>query len=136
VLVAVAALALAAQGSCAPSVVRNGRIAYVHVANGDRFQIYTMTATGKHRHALTKSRRYSSYDPSYAPNGRRIVFVRAYRQRDLWTMRADGRHKKPLASTPGIDEIDPAWSPDGREIAFRVESPAAQQGIWVEGVNG
>jgi TolB protein len=131
-----ALLALGAQRSDGAAATRNGRIAYEHVGNGNRFQIYTVTAAGAHRQPLTKSRRYSSYDPSYAPRGKRIVFVRAYKGSDLWTMNADGSHKQPLTSTTGIDEIDPAWSPDGTEIAFSVESPTAQQGIWVVGVDG
>jgi Tol biopolymer transport system component len=117
--------------------VRNGRIAYVHLGdNGDRFQIYTITASGAHRHPLTTSRKYSSYAPAFAPRGKRIVFVRAYRQSDLWLMNADGRQKRDLTSTAHVDEIDPAWSPDGQEIAFAVESPSALDGIWVVGAAG
>ncbi len=135
VVAALVALGLAGRGSSAESSPRNGRIAYEHVGNGDRFQIYTATSTGAHRHPLTTSHRYSSYDPSYAPRGRRIVFVRASKQRDLWTMHADGTHKRDLTSTAHVDEIDPAWSPDGEEIAFAVESPAALQGIWAVGID-
>lgn len=122
---------------CGAGHVRNGRIAYVHLGdNGNRFQIYTITASGAHRHPLTTSREYSSYAPAFAPRGKRIVFVRAYRQSDLWLMNADGRQKRDLTSTVHVDEIDPAWSPDGQEIAFAVESPSALDGIWVVGADG
>jgi Tol biopolymer transport system component len=134
-LLAAALLPLVGLGSGAGHV-RNGRIAYVHVGNGKRFQIYTATATGAHRHPLTASHRYSSYEPAYAPRGKRIAFVRAYKQSDLWTMNADGSHKRNLTSTAHVDEIAPAWSPDGKELVFAVESPAALQGIWVVGVDG
>jgi hypothetical protein len=77
----VALLALPAfgaqQSSGASPGIRNGRIAYDHVGNGSRLQIYTVTAT-----------------------------------------------------------TDPARSPSGQEIAFSVGSPAAQNGIWVVGVDG
>jgi Tol biopolymer transport system component len=135
-LLAAALLTLLGLGSGAPGHVRNGRIAYVHVGNGNRFQIYTVNATGAHRHPLTTGHRYSSYDPAYSPRGTRIVFVRAFKQRDLWTMNADGTRKRDLTSTAHVDEIDPAWSPDGTEIAFAVESPAGLQGIWVVGADG
>jgi TolB protein len=116
--------------------VRYGRIAYVHVGNGKRFQIYTVTSTGAHRHPLTASHRYSSYQPAYAPRGKRIAFVRAYKQSDLWTMKADGSLERNLTSTAHVDEVAPAWSPEARELAFGVESPAALRGIWVVGVDG
>ena len=134
-LLAAALLPLLGLGSGAGHV-RNGRIAYVHVGNGKRFQIYTVTATGAHRHPLTASHRYSSYEPAYAPRGQRIAFVRTYKQSDLWTMNADGSRKRNLTSTAHVDEIAPAWSPGGKELAFAVESPAALQGIWVVGVDG
>jgi len=134
-LLAAALLPLLGLGSGAGHV-RNGRIAYVHVGNGKRFQIYTVTATGAHRHPLTASHRYSSYEPAYAPRGKRIAFVRAYKQSDLWTMNADGSDAKRLTSTKSIDEIDPAWAPDGKRIAFSVETPAADEGVWVVDADG
>jgi Tol biopolymer transport system component len=134
-LLAAALFTLLGLGSGAGNV-RNGRIAYEHVGDGKRFQIYTVTATGAHRRPLTTSHRYTSYDPAYAPRGKRIVFVRAFKQSDLWTMNADGTHRRDLTSTAQVDEIDPAWSADGKEIAFAVEQPAAEQGIWVIGADG
>jgi Tol biopolymer transport system component len=134
-LLAAALFTLLGLGSGA-GYVRNGRIAYEHVGNGKRFQIYTVTAAGTHREPLTRSRRYSSYDPAYAPGGERLAFVRAFKQSDLWTMNADGSHQRDLTSTANVDEIDPAWSPDGQEIAYAVERPALDQGIWVIGADG
>lgn len=132
-----AVLAFGAQQSSGASPgIRNGRIAYDHVGNGNRLQIYAITARGAHRRELTASKRYSSYEPAYSPRGKRIVFVRAFKGSDLWTMNADGTHKRPLTSTAGIDETDPAWSPDGKEIAFSVGNPPAQDGIWVIGIDG
>jgi Tol biopolymer transport system component len=129
-LLAAALFPLLALGSGAGSL-RDGRIAYVHVGDGNRFQIYTVTATGAQRQPLTSSRRYSSFEPSYAPRGKRIAFVRSFKQFDLWTMNADGSGLKRLTSTGGEDEASPSWSPDGETIAFAVEKPAAQQGIWL-----
>jgi Tol biopolymer transport system component len=131
-----ALLALGAQRSDGAAVTRNGRIAYEHVGNGNRFQIYTVTATGEHRTHLTTGHRYSSFDPSYAPRGKRIVFVRSFKQSDLWTMDADGAHQRPLTSTAGVDELDPSWSPTGKEVVFAVSSPASLHGLWVIGSDG
>lgn len=129
-------LAFGAQRSSGAPGPRDGLIAYAHAGGGDRFQIYTVTATGKHRRPLTRSRRFSSYDPAYSPSGRRIAFVRDFRQSDLWTMNADGTHRRPLTSTAAVDEIEPAWSPDGKELAFAVDRPSAQHGIWIVGADG
>jgi Tol biopolymer transport system component len=135
-LLAAALFALLGLGS-GTGHVRNGRIAYEHVGNGNRFQIYTVTATGAHRRHLTSGHTYSSWDAAYSPNGKRIAFVRASKHAiELWTMNADGTHQRRLTQTAGIEEIDPAWSPDGTQIALAIESPVGQQGIWVMTANG
>lgn len=126
----------AQQSSVASPGIRNGPIAYDHLGNGNRLQIYTVTATGAHRRQLTKSRRYSSYEPAYSPRVGRIVFVRAFKQDDLWTMNANGSDKRRLTSTGGEDDTSPSWSPDGSEIAFDVQKPVAEQGIWIVGSDG
>jgi len=121
-----------AQQSRGAMQLRTGRIACDHEGIGDDNQIYTITPTGARRQTLTTSRYFSSLDPAYSPDGKRIVFVRAYqhfhhdyRQYDLWTMHADGTHKGRLTKTPGVFELQPAWSPDGKQIVFAV----AGQGI-------
>jgi len=131
---AAALLPLAGLGS--QRHARNGLIAYAHVGGDDRSQIYTMTATGAHRRPLTGGRRYSSYDPAFSPNGKRIAFVRAGTSPNIWTMHADGTHKRALTRTAGGQEIDPAWSPDGKQIVFAVEGPAPEQGIWLLPADG
>ena len=58
-LLAAALLTLLGLGS-GTGHAHDGLIAYEHVGNGDRFQIYTVTATGTHRRHLTSGRTYSS----------------------------------------------------------------------------
>ena len=116
--------------------VHNGAIAYAYLGRADYFTLYTITAAGKHARELAHRRHASDRDPAYSPNGRRIAFVRSWKQGDLWTMTAAGRDPIRLTWTKKIDELSPAWSPDGTQIAFSVDSPAARQGIWVVAADG
>ena len=134
-LLAAALLALLGFGSGAGHP-RNGRIAFEHVGESGGGEIYAMTSHGTKRRLLTPDRRASSRSPAYSPRGRRIVFVRSFKQSDLWTMNADGTHKRRLTRTAAVDETDPAWSPDGKQIVFAVTRPASLQGIWVIGIDG
>jgi TolB protein len=125
----------------AASHPRNGVIAYARVGEtGKRSQIYTTNAAGTHRRRVTSSHKFGSAEPSYSPNGKRIVFVRYLHESDLWTMSANGGHLHRLTWTKRIEEGSPRWSPDGKQITFAVEdelthaSPA--HGIWVLGADG
>lgn len=135
---AVASLAaVGAQAAGSAEQSRTAVIAFAHLgADARRFQIFTVAPSGTHLRQLTRSRRFSSLSPSFSPNGKRIVFVRAHKHDDLWTMTASGSHPRRLTRTKQIDETDPAWSPDGKEIAFAVEKPTTDAGIWVVGRDG
>ncbi|HJU37571.1 MAG TPA: hypothetical protein VJ716_09165 [Gaiellaceae bacterium] len=126
----------ARRSSGASASPRNGRIAFEHIGEAGGAQIYAVTSHGTKRRLLTPGSGPSSRAPAYAPRGRRIVYVRSYKQSDLWTMRSDGTHRRRFTRTAGIDETDPAWSPDGKEIVFAVTKPASLEGVWVIGVDG
>ena len=63
-------------------------------------------------------------DPQISPDGRQVVYVRAFtdimtdrRASNLWTIRFDGSDHRALTSGNFSDE-SPRWSPDGARIAF------------------
>jgi len=82
------------------------------------FNIYTINIDGTNLVKLTNSN--DSWEPSWNPNGERIVFIRIIlegKESDIWVMNADGTEPRQLASLPG-EELDPVYSPDGNKIAF------------------
>ena len=92
------------------------------------------SADGSDPQVLAGENRFRSYpgsfDPEYAPDGSRIVYVAVeYRYRGstpprpgIYTMRPDGSHKRLLLSVP-VEFADglssPDYSPDGSHIIFQ-----------------
>jgi Tol biopolymer transport system component len=120
-----------AQGSSTAAVARNGLIAFDHGS-----QIYTMTTSSSDVRPITTGSR-ASFEPSFSPDGRQIVFVRAApnRNTDLWTMNANGSHQRRLTWTKRISEESPVWSPDGKQIAFD-GGRGPSRGIWIMNRDG
>jgi Tol biopolymer transport system component len=89
--------------------------------------IYTMRADGSDQAVVTSTLRDDS-SPSWSPDGRRLVFLRAigedypengvYVDRDIFVVDRDGTDLVRLTRTPEVSEGPPVWSPDGTKIAF------------------
>ena len=74
--------------------------------------IYMINADGTNLVKLTSDN--VSKQPSWSPDGERIVFVR---DSDLWVMNSEGTRVRQLTNTPAGEYL-PIWSPDGKRIAF------------------
>jgi Tol biopolymer transport system component len=122
-LAAVVGLLLAGVGGGAPSnaasPAANGTIAFVRGKN-----LWLVRPDGADPRRLTHpASDVCDLDPSWSPDGRKVVFRRGCFSDDLYVIRADGRglEKLPLhAQSLGQDQflVAPRWSPDGRRLAF------------------
>jgi Tol biopolymer transport system component len=119
-----ASLVLAAV-SVAPSNAtfqgQNGRLAY-QVKIGKHIQLFTVRPDGTGTRQITHLTNSDAINPSWSPDGTRIVFVRDYlfgtskEHLDVVTIDAYGRRLRALG-LQGLN-ANPIWSPDGRRILF------------------
>ncbi len=95
--------------------------------------IYVMDADGGNPRALTDTAR-DEHDPSWSPDGRRIVFG-AYRDGvDIFVMDVDGGSTWRLTGH-GID-MCPSWSPDGRSVLYQSHKGGDVSDIWAMDADG
>lgn len=89
---------------------RGDKIAFTK-SNGGRFHIGVMNIDGSKEKLLTDS--YLDEGPTWAPNGRVILFTREGRgasgQSQIWSVDLTGRNLRRVAIAGGAS--DPAWSP-------------------------
>ena len=92
-----------------PDWSSRGTIVYTK-AQGDRpAGLFTLRPGGKPRRIARDAR-----DPSWAPDGRRIVFTRLSKP-GLWVISTRGGRPRRIGTYSGDS---PTWSPNGRWIAF------------------
>ncbi|MDD5501095.1 MAG: hypothetical protein PHH57_05340 [Candidatus Omnitrophica bacterium] len=125
-----------------------GRIVFSSGADGDN-EIYTMNVNGTGlrqltRNSATRTNTATDYQPSFSPDGEKIVFVSDrqgenkeliydYQDRvigagssktgslDIYIMNSDGSNQVPL-TYHGLN-LNPFFSPDGEKIIFRSNRP-------------
>jgi Tol biopolymer transport system component len=108
-----------------------GRIAY-GTSSGD---IWVQNANGSCRHQVTRSGAKTDYDPSWSPDGRRLVFStdRGRSHSDetragldsMFVVDVEGSHTHEIEPRSGA--TFPDWSPRGNKIAFAGLRPTGQE---------
>jgi Tol biopolymer transport system component len=87
--------------------------------------IWIMNADGTDPTSLTGRGRGCEREPSFTPDGRRIVFSRQLCDHGchtaIWSMNLHGGDRRVIVRTPGFDANDPNVSPDGSKVTFVVK---------------
>jgi TolB protein len=88
----------------------------IFATDGDDADIWTIGADGSNIRRITDSPRFQEFEPSYAPNGKRIVYDRDRNDfSHIVTADPDGGRVRVLKRAHGGE---PNWSPNGRQITF------------------
>src|ERR671921_849458 len=86
--------------------------------------LWVMDADGTNQSNLTDTPDDLEYQPSWAPSGAQITFVREMpgeiisEQSDIFVMDANGQTPATNLTQTDANEREPDWSPDGTKIAF------------------
>ncbi len=104
---------------------------------GDNHNLWIMRGDGSSQRELNIEG--SEYDPSWAPDGKRIVFAssRESTMDNLYWVHIDNTAAVTRLTTYEGRDGEPAWSPDGAQIAFtRWTTDTGQPSIWIMDADG
>ena len=110
------------------------RIAFLSSRDGDRWNLYVMSADGSGLARLTTDSVFAAYPYSWSPDGSRLAFAGGQYTGHIFVVTADGSALTRLTSD-SVADGSPAWSPDGTKIAF-VRADGSDSRIYVMNADG
>ncbi len=117
----------------APSIARNGRMAFRSARNGTR-DIWVSESDGSSPRPLTSDPENDSR-PSISPDGSRVAFISDRAGgRGLWLVATEGGAPRRLVEANILDR--PSWSPDGRRLVYAAAVADGQAGLWTISEDG
>ncbi len=138
---AAAALLVGAPSALAAFPGKNGLIAFQKSKGGLYKDIYVMKPNGKAQKDITNTPRVTETDPSFSPNGRKLVFVWTtadYKHSGLGVVNSDGTGMKRIISATYDEAIQsPSWTKDGKSIVYtRFQGTDPPTHVYIVGASG
>lgn len=122
----------------------DGRSLVMFGGNRTNPQIFVTDAVGQHPRPVT-NRPGTNIDPSFAPDGRSIVFIGCpsavcvFSDYELYRVGTDGRGDAVRLTDDDLRDHDPYYSPDGAHLAWLTQVGGGVVGSWdirVAGADG
>jgi len=126
-----------------PDLSPDGQRIVYHSNESGAFHIWVMNADGTGQTQLTDEDGYEDFQPSWSPDGSRIVFSHCPEPFGFFAsvcniavMKANGTGLHSIRSSGNWNNLHPVYSPNGRRIAFDSDRGGRQSAVWVMRANG
>ena len=111
-------------------------VAFQGIVPGRSSDIYVMRSDGSGLIDVTNTTGVSEIDPSWSPDGQRIVYDHASAPSSIWTISVDGSGSHVLVGDTTRSYGWPRWSPSRDEVIFQSIKRFSNDRVQIHRVNG